>query len=133
MGQSPSGDGRHRQDLPAQLSLQTLTHLLAVARDRLVAHQAELFERAGGRVVVVGREPGRAESFGERLARLVAEENAEDGLIVFGAGAVPLLRRDDVEALVTVAARGGRAALTNNRYSSDICAIVTERGARLLN
>ena len=42
-----------------------------------MAHQRELFTRAGaGRIVVVGREPGNTESFGERLARLVVAADA---------------------------------------------------------
>ncbi len=101
-----------------------LTHVLALARDRLVAHQVSLFTAANARrIAIIGRDAGDAEAFGERLARLAVEERAPTGLIVFGSGAVPLLRRDDAAALVAVAASGGKVALTNNRYSSDICAI----------
>jgi hypothetical protein len=113
----------HQPPQPRSATEAPLTHVLSAARERLVAHQTGLFEEAGvDRVMIVGREPGRAESFGERLARLVVEERPPGGLIVFGSGAVPLLRRDDAAALVAVAARG-REVLTNNRYSSDICAI----------
>jgi hypothetical protein len=114
----------HQRPDPSSERDEPLTHLLSAARDRLVQHQSALFENAGAsRVVVVGREPGVTESFGERLARLVTAERPTAGLIVFGSGAVPLLRRDDVAALVDVATSGRLAAITNNRYSSDICAI----------
>ncbi len=108
-----------------------LTRLLAEARGRLVEHQTGMFMAAGAaRVLVVpGREDrgssvgGRIESFGKRLAHLVAEERVTGGLIVLGSGAVPLLRPADARRLVEVARSGSRRALTNNRYSSDICAI----------
>ena len=43
--------------------------------------------------------------------------------MVLGSGAVPLLQRADAEGLVAFAAGGGHRVLTNNRYSSDICAV----------
>lgn len=106
-----------------------LVRLLAQARDQLVRHQIELFRRAGARRVEVlpGREaatavPG-AGSFGERLARLVEEASIEH-LIVMGSGAVPRLTLGDARRLVEGAGAGGaRRALTNNRYSSDVCAV----------
>lgn len=102
-----------------------LTALLAEARGRLVEGQAQLFDRAGAdRVLILpGREEGGRESFGARLARLIAEEGASTGLIVMGSGAVPLLRRPDALRLVQAASSPGRVAMTNNRYSSDVCAI----------
>jgi len=45
------------------------------------------------------------------------------GLVVLGSGAVPRLTIGDVRALSECAASGSRTALTNNRYSSDICAM----------
>lgn len=115
-----------------------LTRLLAEARGLLVEHQSALFRAAGAWVLVVpGREESggssalvRGESFGERLARLVAESGVTGGLIVLGSGAVPLLRPADAARLVETATGGGRQALTNNRYSSDICAI-SDAGALL--
>lgn len=112
-----------------------LARLLAEVRSRLVDHQTGLFRAAGARVLIVpGREDHGAspdgnagESFGERLARLVATEGVTDGLIVLGSGAVPLLRRADAARLVETATGGGRRALTNNRYSSDICAVSDAR------
>jgi CTP:molybdopterin cytidylyltransferase MocA len=103
----------------------SLAALLAEARGILVGHQTALFERAGaGRLLLIpGREDGGNESFGERLARLVAEESLRSGLVVMGSGAVPLLRPADAAKLIQAASTLGRVALTNNRYSSDVCAI----------
>lgn len=66
--------------------------------------------------------PTRGASFGEALAGLVRDEGIE-ACVVMGDGAVPRLRVTDVARLVAAARAGGRTALTNNRYSSDICAI----------
>ena len=102
-----------------------LTHVLAEARQRLVAGQVRLFAAAGaGRVLVVpGREGGSVETFGERLVRLVRDERVREGLIVLGSGAVPLLHLAEARLLVEAAGAGGRVTLTNNRYSSDVCAV----------
>jgi hypothetical protein len=102
-----------------------LTSVLAEARDRLVSGQARLFTAAGAaRVLLVpGREDGSIETFGERLVRLVADEGLRSGLIVLGSGAVPLLNVRDARQLIAAASSAGRTALTNNRYSSDVCAI----------
>jgi hypothetical protein len=113
-----------------------LTRLLAEARSRLAEHHSRLFVAAGAdRVLVVaGREDTRStgggpaiESFGERVARLVAEGRLSGGLIVLGSGAVPLLRAADAGSLVQAAGSAERRALTNNRYSSDVCAISDPR------
>ena len=61
-------------------------------------------------------------SFGEALAGLVRDEGIE-ACVVLGSGAVPRLRSDDARRLVELAATPRRAALTNNRYSSDVCAV----------
>lgn len=66
--------------------------------------------------------PTRGASFGEALAGLVRDEGIE-ACVVMGDGAVPRLRVTDVARLVAAARASGRTALTNNRYSSDICAI----------
>jgi len=115
-----------------------LVRLLAEARSRLLEHQLELWGEAGaGRVLVVpGREDAptgatASESFGARLVRLIDAERIRR-LVVMGSGAVPLLRTRDAERLVRVAAERGRQAATNNRYSSDICAISDARVLRLL-
>src|SRR3990170_3463180 len=102
-----------------------VTRLLAEARDRLVAHQARLFEHAGVHVVRI-EHGAREASFGERLVALAG--GVPGGLIILGAGAVPRLSPADVRRLVAVAGGGGGRALTNNRYSSDVCA-VSDAGA----
>ncbi len=108
-----------------------LTGLLAAARGRLVTHHTRLFRRAGAERVVVT--PGREDagphhgSYGQQLADLVAEERPRHGIIVLGSGAVPLMRRTDAARLVAAASADGRHALTNNRFSSDVCAVSQAR------
>ncbi|MFI5261417.1 MAG: hypothetical protein ACHQZR_02530 [Candidatus Limnocylindrales bacterium] len=110
-----------------------LTTLMAHARDLLVEHQATLFRMAGAAAVDVVRT--RSSSFGTALAGYAQEVITArrvrpsrggyrpDGAIVLGAGAVPLLRASDARRLVLMAASGMPRALTNNRYSSDVCAL----------
>jgi len=106
---------------PADPVAPPLTHLLATARGLLVEHQRRLFRRAGAdRVLVV---TDRAASFGERLGDLARRVPRRQGIVVLGSGAVPLLRPDDVDRLLATASGGGHRALTNNRYSSDVCAV----------
>lgn len=106
---------------PVVEGMPPLTRLLATARTALLDHQRWLFQRAGadGMLVVTDRAP----SFGERLAEVVGELSRRQGVVVLGAGAVPLLLGSDAEGLVRVARGGGHRALTNNRYSSDVCAV----------
>lgn len=105
---------------PAQSHEPRLVQVLADARRRLAADHAGLFERAGAKEVrlVTDRLAGRA--FGAALAGQVPPRG---GLIVLGSGAVPLLGERDAQRLLSVAASGQARALTNNRYSSDICAL----------
>ncbi len=77
----------------------------------------------------------RAASFGAALRSLAAEVtstagDAAPGLVVLGAGAVPLLGRANARRLVAVAVSGERRGLTNNRYSSDVCAVGDARVLR---
>ncbi len=88
---------------------------------------------AGAAEVRIVRE--RAPSFGAALRRLANGMTSDDrpgppGLVVLGAGAVPLLRAGAARLLVAVAASGERRALSNNRYSSDICAVGDARVLR---
>jgi hypothetical protein len=106
---------------PAAPDAPPLTRLLATAREMLLDHQRRLFLRAGAdRVLVI---TDRADSVGGRLAALARQLPRRRGLVVMGSGAVPLLRRRDAARLVALAAGGGHRVLTNNRYSSDVCAV----------
>ena len=112
-----------------------LTALLSTARHALVDHQLRLFGRAGvRRVLTVGHaHPGDTTtgSFGEHLAGIVEHERPR-WVIVLGSGAVPLLDRADARHLVETAEARDRRALTNNRYSSDVCAVSTAGALRQL-
>ncbi|HXQ96582.1 MAG TPA: hypothetical protein VN800_06635 [Candidatus Acidoferrales bacterium] len=66
--------------------------------------------------------PTGGHTFGEALAGLVRDERI-DACVVLGDGAVPRLRLNDARRLVERARGGGAQALTNNRYSSDVCAV----------
>jgi hypothetical protein len=105
---------------PAAHGEAPLVRLLADVRGELVRRQAVLFERAGAGGVKYVEQWHAGLAFGEVLARLVP---ARTGVIVLGAGAVVRLNLDDARQLVQTAASGERVALTNNRYSSDVCAI----------
>ncbi len=134
-----------------------LTHLLGEARRTLAERHVALFRGAGvDRIVVAaGRgvlpaahplagappatrlpvgalpppRPTRGTSFGEALAGLVRDE-AIEACVVMGDGAVPRLRVTDAALLVAAARAGGRTALTNNRYSSDVCAVADASALR---
>ena len=73
--------------------------------------------------------PTRGSSFGEALAGLVRDE-AIEACVVMGDGAVPRLRVTDAARLVGAARAGGRRALTNNRYSSDVCGVADASALR---
>jgi hypothetical protein len=72
--------------------------------------------------VVVRREPPDDTPFGARLRRLVAELRLE-GLVVLGAGSIPLATSSDREAFVHAASAGEPGALANHRASADVIAI----------
>jgi hypothetical protein len=112
---------------PAQADDPPLVRLLADTRSELLARQSKLFAAAGAVEVRVSDD--RRPSFGELLAETAP---AGGGLVVFGGGAVPRLARRDAQRLIAVAQSGARVALTNNRYSSDICAIGDGRVLRSL-
>lgn len=105
---------------PAAAGEPPLVRLLAAVREELATRQAELFHRAGAGAMRLMTEWHAGLSFGEVLAQVAPRSG---GAIVLGSGAVPRLTLRDAQALVAVAAPGERRALTNNRYSSDICAI----------
>jgi hypothetical protein len=113
-----------------------LCAMLARARAVLAEHHRGRFERAGARARIVpldsDRPGGGGGTFGEHLSELARGPLGRGGLVVLGSGAVPLLRRADAVELVRVAARPDRQALTNNRFSSDVCAIARADGLRAL-
>jgi hypothetical protein len=104
-----------------------LGRLLGEARERLAAQQGRLLLAAGAGTVQLER--SRGGSFGVLLAELVRGLEGH-GLIILGAGAVARLRATDAARLVAAAASGRRVALTNNRYSSDVCAVGDSRPLR---
>lgn len=105
---------------PAQADDPALIRLLTDVREELAQRQAGLFARAraGDVRLVTDWSPG--ETFGRVLA---ATAPAGGGVVVLGSGAVPLLNRRDADLLIAAAGSAERRALTNNRYSSDICAV----------
>jgi len=112
---------------PASSGEPELVRLLASVRDELVARHADLFRSAGATEVRFVDEWHQNLAFGEVLANLAP---ARGGLIVASGGAVPLLNRRDALRLVEAAAADEPRALTNNRYSSDICAVAQARSLR---
>lgn len=58
--------------------------------------------------------------FGRRLARLLP---ADGGIVVLGAGSIPLATGADLARFVSTAGSSDRLALANNRFSADVVAI----------
>lgn len=98
------------------------------ARTALAEHHRHAFLAAGADEVVVRREPPDDTPFGARLRRLV-EELGPAGLVVLGAGSVPLATGADLRTFVAAAAADDPGALANHRYSADIIAIAGATGA----
>jgi CTP:molybdopterin cytidylyltransferase MocA len=103
---------------PPRASDPPLARLLADVRLRVARGHAALLRAAGAGEVTL--RDGDDRPFGAQLA---AAAPAGGGLIVMGSGAVPRLRAADAGRLVAVAGGDGRRSVTNNRYSSDVCAI----------
>jgi hypothetical protein len=99
-----------------------LVRLLDDARATLAERHRLAFLAAGADEVVVRREPADATPFGTRLRRLM-DEMRPAGLVVLGAGSVPLATAGDVGAFVEAASADRPAALANHRYSADVVAI----------
>lgn len=95
-----------------------LVALAARHRDALLA--------AGADEVIVRREPADDTPFGARLRRL-APELGRGGVIVLGAGAIPLAGAADYRAFVVAAAADSPGALANHRYSADVVAVARAR------
>jgi len=99
-----------------------LERVLDEARAALAEVHRSAFLAAGASDVLVRREPPDDTPFGSRLRRLVGELNPA-GLVVLGAGSIPLAGPADLRAFVEAAADGEPGALANHRYSSDCIAI----------
>ncbi len=98
------------------------------ARAALAEHLRRGFIAAGADEVVIRREPPDDTPFGARLRRLVAELQPA-GLVVLGAGSIPLATPDDLRAFVRAAAADEPGALANHRYSADVVAIARAHDA----
>jgi len=105
---------------PAEPGEPPLVHLLAAIRGELVEQHVEMFLSAGAAEVSVVDEWHAGLTFGQVLRKLAPKSG---GVVVLSGGAVPLLNRRDAAALVATASADTPRALTNNRYSSDVCAI----------
>lgn len=114
---------------PATAGEPELVRVLSSVRDELAARHVELFRSAGATEVRFVDEWQENLAFGEVLAKLAP---ARGGVIVLSGGAVPLLNRRDASRLVEAAGDDEAKALTNNRYSSDICAVANARSLRRL-
>jgi hypothetical protein len=99
-----------------------LERVLDDARSALAEHHRRAFIEAGATVAVVRREPPDDTPFGARLRRLAGELRPV-GLVVLGAGSLPLATVADRRAFVTAAAGMRPAALANHRYSADAIAL----------
>ena len=99
-----------------------LERLLDDARSALAEHHRRGFLAAGADEVVVRREPPDDTPFGARLRRLVAGLEP-GGIVVLGAGSIPLATAGDRRALVEAARSDRPGALANHRYSADVVAI----------
>jgi CTP:molybdopterin cytidylyltransferase MocA len=99
-----------------------LERRLDEARTALAEHHRQAFLAAGANEVLIRREPPDDTPFGARLRRLV-EELAPAGLVVLGAGSIPLATTADLRAFVADAAADEPGALANHRFSADCIAI----------
>ncbi|HEX9045119.1 MAG TPA: hypothetical protein VF802_08845 [Candidatus Limnocylindrales bacterium] len=102
-----------------------LERLLADARAEVARSHLAAFGKAGSADVRLVEGPPDGLSFGERLASLLSDLPRERrwGVVVLGAGSIPLARGRDLRAFVDAAAAGDRRALANSRYSADVVAI----------
>jgi hypothetical protein len=104
-----------------------LERWVAAARRRIAeAHEAG-FAAAGATDVRLLAGPPDDTSFGARLRAFVDRERPR-GIVVLGAGSVPLASDADRRALLAAAARPERQALTNNRFSADVVAVSRAEG-----
>jgi hypothetical protein len=99
-----------------------LERWVADARAGVAEGHVAGFAEAGADHVRMVTGPPDDTSFGARLRGLVADVQPA-GLVVLGAGSVPLAGRAARRALVAAAASREPGVLTNNRYSADVVAV----------
>jgi len=103
-----------------------LERALHDAHTRNAERLAKGFRDAGAADVRIATERRRRSSFGAALRTMASAPDmagGNRGLIVLGAGSIPLASERALRAFVEVAASGERRALANNRYSADVVAI----------
>lgn len=108
-----------------------LERVVDAARSTLAERHREGFLAAGADEVVIRREPPDETPFGARLRRLVEELAPAGGLVVLGAGAIPMATAADRRDLVRAAASTHPGALANHRYSADAIAVSGAAGVLL--
>jgi hypothetical protein len=106
---------------PTADALGPLERALFDARSANAERLAARFRSASAEEVRIVRE--RAKISFAAAVRSIATTLGDRGLVLAGAGALPLATHADAVALVAVAASGERRALANNRYSADVVAI----------
>jgi hypothetical protein len=99
-----------------------LARLLDDARAAIGERLRVAFLAAGASEAVFRREPPDDTRFGARLRRLAGELRGP-GLVVLGAGSIPLATVADRRAFVEAASAVEPRALANHRYSADVIAI----------
>ncbi len=99
-----------------------LERALDAGRAALAEHHRRGFLDAGATLAVIRREPPDDTPFGSRLRR-IAGELRPAGLVILGAGSLPLATPADRRAFVEAAAGMRPTALANHRYSADATAV----------
>ena len=111
---------------PAVEKLEPLERALHDAKGRNAQRLAAAFDAEGAAdvlIVVEGRHGRPLGALLRTMGTAPAVVGEGRGLIVLGAGALPLAGARDLRPFLEVAGSGGRRALANNRYSADIVAI----------
>jgi hypothetical protein len=95
---------------------------LDAIRGALAVRHAAQFAAAGADAIVVHRELPDDTPFGARLRRLL-RDHVTGGIVVLGAGSMPLATDDDRRAFLAAGRSTEPSALANNAYSADVVAI----------
>ena len=99
-----------------------LVRWLSAERRALADRHLTGFRTAGAAEARIVSDPLDDTPFGTRLRRLVRSERPS-GLVLLGSGAIPLATAADRRAFVDAAAKPGRIALANDRFSADVVAV----------